>query len=111
MTGIDTHWTERALCLGEDPETFFPVAESGPGLEQVARAKAICRSCPVVRECLSYALRAGESAGVWGGATVEERRLLRWSGRSSGVRDRTHRHGGDPAILPPLPDEDRAATR
>lgn len=79
MTVIATPWTERALCVGEDPETFFPVSEAGQGLEQVARAKAICRCCPVVRECLTYALDTGESAGIWGGATPEERRLLRRS--------------------------------
>jgi WhiB family redox-sensing transcriptional regulator len=43
------------------------------------RAKAICASCPVQSNCLSWALRTREPYGVWGGLSVEEReqRLMR----------------------------------
>ncbi|NNM44593.1 WhiB family transcriptional regulator [Knoellia koreensis] len=41
-----------------------------------AEAVAVCRSCPVARECLAYALAAGERDGVWGGFTNAERRGL-----------------------------------
>ena len=72
-------WTERAACHepGVDPELFFPVSESGLAAGEAAAAKAICARCPVAAECLAWALRAGEPAGIWGGTTPEERRLSR----------------------------------
>ena len=70
-------WRERAACRGENPELFFPVGTSGPALQQIEQAKAICRRCPVVAECLAAALEHGEDAGIWGGLTAEERRVIR----------------------------------
>lgn len=78
-------WRDRAACRTEDPELFFPVGdpESGPVVEQVAAAKAVCARCPVVGECLSFALVAIPE-GVAGGLSAGERReLLRR--RTSGV--------------------------
>lgn len=72
-------WRQRAACRGEDPELFFPVGTTGPALDQVELAKAICRSCPVIAECLAAALAGGEDAGIWGGLTEDERRRVRWS--------------------------------
>ena len=71
------HWTQRAACLREDPEIFFPPTEAGLGLEQITVAKEICHDCPVQAECLDHAITFGEGAGIWGGTTPEERRLLR----------------------------------
>jgi WhiB family transcriptional regulator, redox-sensing transcriptional regulator len=65
-------WRRAAACLSVDPELFFPVSSSGRSLEQVERAKAVCRTCIVRRQCLQYAIAAGEE-GVWGGMTEEER--------------------------------------
>jgi WhiB family transcriptional regulator, redox-sensing transcriptional regulator len=62
-------WRSRAACRTEDPE-------SGPVVEQVAAAKAVCARCPVVGECLSFAL-VGISEGVAAGLSAEERRELR----------------------------------
>jgi WhiB family redox-sensing transcriptional regulator len=73
------HWTGYAACHvpGVDPELFFPLADAGPALPRVAAAKRICAGCPVRVNCLGWALRAGEPAGIWGGTTPEERRGLR----------------------------------
>jgi len=68
----------RGACQGEDPELFFPIAASGPGLAQVIAAKAVCFRCAVRAACLSYALVTGQ-AGIWGGTTQEERNAMRWS--------------------------------
>jgi WhiB family redox-sensing transcriptional regulator len=73
----DEHWTDDAACRGADPEIFYPVGFAGPALQQEAAAKAICADCGVQSDCLTWALRAGEPDGVWGGTTPEERRLLR----------------------------------
>ncbi|MET9556110.1 WhiB family transcriptional regulator [Streptomyces sp. NPDC006645] len=66
-----------AACVGADPELFFPVGESDPAAEQVARAKAVCHSCPVERQCLAWALDTGRTSGVWGGTDEDERRRMR----------------------------------
>jgi WhiB family redox-sensing transcriptional regulator len=71
-------WRDRAACLAEDPELFFPVGSTGPAAQQIALAKAVCARCPVVESCLSWALYVGEQEGVWGGTSPDERaRLLR----------------------------------
>jgi WhiB family redox-sensing transcriptional regulator len=70
-------WRRDAACAHEDPDLFFPVATTGAALrDQQARAKAVCRRCPVIRQCLSWALRAAPAQGVWGGTCEEERRVL-----------------------------------
>jgi WhiB family redox-sensing transcriptional regulator len=40
---------------------------------RAARAKAICRHCPVITECLDHALRVREPYRVRGGRTEDER--------------------------------------
>jgi len=79
--GLDTElvddWRHRAACRDEDPELFFPIGTSGPALEQVEQAKAVCRRCPVAAECLTWALGRPEEYGIWGGLTEGERRALR----------------------------------
>lgn len=70
-------WRHRAICRDEDPELFFPVGNSGPALLQIAEAKAVCERCPVITECLNWALETGQDAGVWGGLSEDERRSLK----------------------------------
>jgi WhiB family redox-sensing transcriptional regulator len=70
-------WRHRAICRDEDPELFFPVGNSGPALLQIAEAKAVCERCPVINECLNWALETGQDAGVWGGLSEDERRSLK----------------------------------
>lgn len=70
-------WRAEAACRDEDPELFFPLGDSGPALMQIEDAKAVCRSCAVVSECLSWALESGQESGIWGGMSEGERRALR----------------------------------
>ena len=62
--GLD--WLDLGACRREDPDLFFPIASAGPGLAQVAAAKAVCARCAVREACLSFALGAGQDHGVWG---------------------------------------------
>ncbi|MGH8900379.1 MAG: WhiB family transcriptional regulator [Egibacteraceae bacterium] len=71
------HWRQKAACRDEDPDLFFPIGSTGPALDQAERAKAVCGRCEVVDQCLAWALRTGQDAGVWGGLTEDERRSLR----------------------------------
>lgn len=68
-------WLRRGACKSSDPELFFPLAASPV---QEAQAKAVCATCQVLAECRSYALKAGETDGIWGGLTPEERRRIRF---------------------------------
>lgn len=70
-------WRHHAACRGEDPELFFPIGTSGPALQQIEDAKAVCERCPVIDTCLRWALEHGMDSGVWGGLSEEERRALR----------------------------------
>ncbi|MFF1498088.1 WhiB family transcriptional regulator [Streptomyces sp. NPDC058304] len=64
----------RPACAGADPELFFAHALS---ILQIARAKAVCATCPLKVSCLEGALERGEEFGVWGGLSEDERRALK----------------------------------
>ena len=64
-------WHTRGLCIGEDPEAFFP-SHGAPG----SAARQICAACAVHHECLMYATAADEF-GIWGGLDQQERRNLK----------------------------------
>ncbi|MGW4470769.1 WhiB family transcriptional regulator [Nonomuraea sp. NPDC004354] len=54
---------------------FFGAAGEQPS-ERDARereGKAVCRWCPVRRDCLEYALHTPEKDGLWGGLNEDER--------------------------------------
>ena len=70
-------WRDVALCRDTDPDLFFPVGTTGPALEQIATAKAVCKECPVQEPCLEFALMTNQDSGIWGGTSEEERRKLR----------------------------------
>jgi WhiB family transcriptional regulator, redox-sensing transcriptional regulator len=72
-----TTWRDDAACQHADPDLFFPIGTAGPALLQVEEARQVCRACPVRRPCLRWALERGEDAGVWGGTTGDERRILK----------------------------------
>lgn len=65
-------WRDAALCAQVDPDRWFPAKG-----ETAADVKAICRQCPVRRDCLEYAVVNNEIWGVWGGLNSKERRELR----------------------------------
>lgn len=63
-------------CQDQDPELFFPVGHGPRAIRQTAEAKAVCAGCPVIEQCLRYALDTYQE-GVWGGTTDDERKALR----------------------------------
>ena len=69
-------WRHRAACRDEDPELFFPIGTGGPALLKIDDAKAVCRSCNVIDDCLEWSLETGQEAGVWGGLSEDERRSV-----------------------------------
>jgi WhiB family redox-sensing transcriptional regulator len=69
-------WRDRAVCRDEDPELFFPIGQTGPALAQIADAKLVCRHCPVIADCLAFALDNHIKHGVYGGLDETERDAL-----------------------------------
>ena len=72
------NWQARAACRGMDASTFFhPDNERGRSKRsREAQAKAVCVQCPVMAQCLDWALSVREPYGVWGGKTASEREEL-----------------------------------
>lgn len=74
-----TTWQEKALCVGADPEWWFP-AHNGPRVrlstpmartsqagQDNLKALRICESCPVKHECAQFARDTNQKWGIWGG--------------------------------------------
>ncbi len=74
-------WQGSAQCRRDNAVYFFPPPHFERKLEKDARegaARALCRSCPVQRQCLEYSMTIQEPHGIWGGLNeLERRRLVR----------------------------------
>ena len=78
----DTHdglddWRAAAVCTRHDPELWFPHDSDRDGIE---RAKALCRTCPALAECLAAALTVPghqDRDGVFAATTPQERARIR----------------------------------
>lgn len=64
-------WTESAVCSQVDMDLHHP-DQGCP----TAAAIRVCRGCPVVGECLAFALEHRELHGVWGATTPAERKAM-----------------------------------
>lgn len=64
-------WMRDGSCRCYPPEAFFP--SDGVGVDA---ARKICAECPVVDQCLEYALVERIDHGVWGGCSERERRRI-----------------------------------
>jgi WhiB family redox-sensing transcriptional regulator len=71
MTTTHVDWMESGLCRQVDVSDAMFVS----GKDQ-AKAKVLCRTCPVALLCLADALDNKTEFGVWGGLTERERRRL-----------------------------------
>ncbi len=77
LTLESDEWRRTAACSDTDPDLFFPVGTTGPAIEQIETAKAVCRQCDAQGACLEFALATNQDSGIWGGTSEEERRKLR----------------------------------
>ena len=72
-------WQVRAACRGPQAVIFYPPSNFERKEERrrrEAKAKDICRTCPVRADCLEYALMIREPHGIWGGLNEAERRAI-----------------------------------
>lgn len=72
-------WRELALCLGHDPDLWFPQESDGG-----ANAIRICSACPVRLDCLAWAIEHNERTGIWGGISARKRQRIRAEIRKDG---------------------------
>lgn len=72
---VPEHWVRRAACR-ESFDLFHPEGSAVEVYEKTEAAKAICRTCPVIRDCRAHALKRGEAFGIWGGLDERERRTI-----------------------------------
>lgn len=74
-------WHQHALCSDKPQEWFFGGEEQEGkkrhrptlNMAEVRRAQMICAQCPVMQECLTWALVRHEEFGIWGGTTGRDR--------------------------------------
>ncbi|HKG52476.1 MAG TPA: WhiB family transcriptional regulator [Actinomycetales bacterium] len=80
-------WQYQGACRRVDPAVFFhPEGERGPARRRRDEAaKAVCATCPVVRECREHALAVREPYGVWGGMTEQEREATYPAAKRTGL--------------------------
>lgn len=71
-------WAERAACRGMDTARFFPSREEPIEPE----LRALCRACPVLRDCRAYSLR-WPVHGFWAGLSEQARERQRQKNRKA----------------------------
>lgn len=72
MTPYD--WMDDALCRQISPDIFHPTVQE----QSIAnKAKKVCVNCPVISNCLDYALSMPGITGIYAGTTEKERRQMR----------------------------------
>ena len=87
-------WRLRAACRDAEPDLFLP---AGAGAQiRLAEAKSVCRVCPVLIQCRTWALATGQDTGVWGGMSADERRALRRHDRVEPLLPRGLRVAAEP---------------
>jgi WhiB family redox-sensing transcriptional regulator len=87
----DESWRLEARCRDESAslvELFF-----SEQLDDILRAKAFCRACPVREACLEAALERREPWGVWGGELIANGKVLA----------QKRKRGRPPKVRPPEP--------
>jgi len=75
-------WVADAACRGLNPSLFIPEQGDGVGGR---KARAICASCPVMYDCLEFAMRKHGNVdgglsyidGIYGGTNSLDRRAIR----------------------------------
>lgn len=65
-------------CRQVDPDLFFPEL----GENDTQRAIDLCRGCPILLPCLTWAVRH-ERHGIWAGTTPDQRTRLRRMSRAA----------------------------
>lgn len=82
-------WRAEARC--RDGAAGLTVLFFSEQLDDIGRAKAFCRGCAVIEECLDAAVSRREPWGVWGGELLANGKVLA----------RKRKRGRPPKVHPP----------
>jgi WhiB family redox-sensing transcriptional regulator len=92
---------EKGLCAQaeRDPEEWFSDRSRGgqSRLRDRREAARLCEGCPVVSECLEYAVATRQRYGVWGGMSERDRTVLT---RATARKPRSAEPPGRPSAEP-----------
>jgi WhiB family redox-sensing transcriptional regulator len=84
MAEAMAEWRERGACVGSTVTFFGDDSKPGkPEAEWERRAKAVCATCPVRRECSAYEDAHPTRWGVVAAETAKERVKRRSVGKGS----------------------------
>ncbi|MEM9615295.1 MAG: WhiB family transcriptional regulator [Actinomycetota bacterium] len=73
LNTTDETWRAEAACQEIDGARDLFFSEE---LQDIAAAKQVCITCPVIAECLEGAVARAEPCGVWGGQLFLNGRIL-----------------------------------
>ena len=68
-------WSQ-ASCAGISTEEYYPDDRGNAGFNRNPALRRVCEGCPIISECVNYAL-VNEQEGFWGGLTARARRDIR----------------------------------
>jgi WhiB family redox-sensing transcriptional regulator len=69
---------EEALCANNEevgPDDFFPAPRGFTADNK--KARALCKVCPGIEDCLKFALDNNIVFGIWGGTVYRERLAIK----------------------------------
>ena len=70
----DLDWFDHAACYGHDTRKWFAGDGRNPNSKTTSAAIAICLQCPVIDQCLTYALEMPTPwHGIYAGLTPSQR--------------------------------------
>lgn len=85
---------ETIPCLDKDPEDFFPNLTSNEfNLRDMEAAKAVCRKCPVIAECLNFAMDTDDRWAVMGGTSPADRTIIAMKRETRAEKQRRQSEG------------------
>lgn len=74
MPNFTEDWRKQALCKDRHIDLWYPPLDTDVPDNYYQISRAVCRQCPVWRECLDDGVN--ERWGMWGGLTPQERTAL-----------------------------------
>jgi hypothetical protein len=75
MDSRSSKW-EQALCVDWRDDTFFTDGEIGSHGKSALAIEVCKRPCPILEECLVYAIQNHPIDGIWGATTLTQRKEL-----------------------------------
>lgn len=64
-------------CTDVEAELFFPIGYGEEHTLQIRQAKKVCQKCPLVFDCLEFALETDDQHAILAAATPAERNTIR----------------------------------